>query len=342
MSFSLKNVSYSYVDALDQDDPSKPFKGISIDTLEISKTGITAIIGPSGSGKTTLLSVLAGFVSPTVAQNGHLKLRGQDFRTDGHAAGRVSFIFQSPFLLGAASNLTNILQGHVASQSDCLKPISPAHLRHTLSCLGLADNGNMLVGKRASSLSGGEAQRIAIARALLTDSDVILCDEPTSSLDDINAERALGALQDWSLENEKPVIWVTHNLEQAARYANHFVFVSGGRLYRAKDLVAEDLKVDDPRLLDKSAVDDRIMLLRAFAKEIALFSPSKLDDDSHDQTKTTISRSKYARWIANAISTDTVAFGFVDKDQPTALATGGATAPFEIHPPDGAKPHEYH
>ena len=119
MSFSLKNVSYSYVDALDQDDPSKPFKGISIDTLEISKTGITAIIGPSGSGKTTLLSVLAGFVSPTVAQNGHLKLRGQDFRTDGHAAGRVSFIFQSPFLLGAASNLTNILQGHVASQSDC-------------------------------------------------------------------------------------------------------------------------------------------------------------------------------------------------------------------------------
>ena len=55
-------------------------------------------------------------------------------------------------------------------------------------------------------------------------------------------------------------------------------------------------------------------------RKLHCFSPSKLDDDSHDQTKTTISRSKYARWIANAISTDTVAFGFVDKDQPTALA----------------------
>ena len=320
MSFSLKAVSYSYVDEAEQADSSKPYKGVSIDTLEISPTGITAIIGPSGSGKTTLLSILAGFVSPKVGPDGYLKLANQDFRDSGHTAGRVSFVFQSPFLLGAASSLTNILQGHVASQTDGLKPLSPSHLHQTLAELGLASDGKMLAGKRASSLSGGEAQRIAIARALLTNPDAILCDEPTSSLDDVNAERALNALHHWSVQNSKPVIWVTHNMEQAARYADHFVFVSGGRIYPENAIVNEALDVNDPRSMNDGAYIDRFMVLKDFAQEISLAGASETTDTISANEATTISRARYVRWISNALSTDTATFKFVDRNKPTALA----------------------
>lgn len=319
MSFSLKSVSYSYVEEPNQADLTKPCKGVSIHSLDISQTGITAIIGPSGSGKTTLLSVLAGFVTPKIGPDGHLKLSNRDFRDSGHAAGRVSFVFQSPFLLGSASSLTNILQGHVASQTDGIKPLCSAHLRRTLAELGLADDGKMLAGKQASSLSGGEAQRIAIARALLTNPDTILCDEPTSSLDDVNAKRALDALHSWSGDNKKPVIWVTHNMEQAARYADHFVFVSGGRIYPKNMLVEEALQVDDPRSLNDDEYDDRLKVLKDFAEEISLASASETTDNLSRSKKTVISRARYVRWVANALSTDTATFKFVDKDKPTAL-----------------------
>ncbi|MEL6958741.1 MAG: ABC transporter ATP-binding protein [Pseudomonadota bacterium] len=322
MSFSIKSAYYSYAESDDGENSAAPFKGIWIDELELSSTGITAIIGPSGSGKTTLLSMLAGFLEPRLRADGHIKLFGEDFGATGHSAGRVSFVFQSPFLLGAASGLTNILQGHVAAQSQGLREISPRRLRKILAQLGLADDSKKLIAKRAKSLSGGEAQRVAIARALLTEPDAILCDEPTSSLDDLNAKRALDALYQWSEDNQKPVIWVTHNMEQAARYADHFVFVSQGRLLESTDADTDFLSsFGDPRKLDDTDFSARLAVLRDISSRISNASaPNEEDGTDIKEPALVLSRSRFTRWIAGALSTETGTFEKVDRDNAVRLA----------------------
>lgn len=316
MSFSIKSAHYSYVSDADGLDPDEPYKGIWVEELDLCPTGITAIIGPSGSGKTTLLSMLAGFIKPRLRAGGHTTLFGQDFSRAGHSAGRVSFVFQSPFLLGAASGLTNILQGHVASQTEGPQKLSPAELRRTLAQLGLADDRKRLLGKRAKSLSGGEAQRVAIARALLTNPDAILCDEPTSSLDDRNAKSVLDGLHRWSQQNEKPVIWVTHNMEHAARYADNFVFVAGGRVVQQSQADTDFLaSFGDPRHLDDEDYSARLKVLRDISSRISSTSAQE-EQSPADQgaAPLSLSRPRFTRWIASALSTDTGAFERFDRE----------------------------
>lgn len=299
MSFSLKHVSYSYPN--DKNDPHKT--DVYIENLEIERSGITAIIGPSGSGKTTLLSILAGFIKPDIESGGYLRFKGRDFRNSGHDPGQIAFVFQTSLLLGSATGLTNILQGYVASGHSRKGSISDVAIVQTLEKLGLADERKQLAASRASRLSGGEAQRFAIARALLTGSDVIICDEPTSSLDAANATRALNALRAWSLKNEKPIIWVTHNLEQAARYADHFILVSKGRTRAGAELgfVFPPLPVVGE---DQDIVQERLKLLRECAACPSDDVKQAKFDGARLEAPVRIRRWRYVRWISNALSTD--------------------------------------
>jgi energy-coupling factor transporter ATP-binding protein EcfA2 len=102
-----------------------------------------------------------------------------------------------------------------------------------------------LLDKRATDLSGGEAQRVAVLRALLTNAKAILCDEPTSSLDDYNANQVLLSLKSWSDANQRPVVWVTHNLAQAAAFAEHFLFLRLGSVHQPSPELTERLAADD-------------------------------------------------------------------------------------------------
>lgn len=321
MSFSLRSVSYSYVDPNNKTDEGGAIKGIHVDGLDISSTGVTAIIGPSGSGKTTLLSILAGFIRPHLGESGHLRLGETSFEAEGHAPGQVSFVFQSPFLLGAASNLTNVLQGRVAASGNVGAEISPAEVRSIFRNLGLYSDQKMLVGKKSKSVSGGEAQRVAIARALLTNPEVILCDEPTSSLDETNAHSALKTLSMWSRDNNKPVVWVTHNIEQAARYANHFVFVKNGEIFDPSlTEFLNELDVEDPQAADETDFRARVDLLREYAENLLSKQEHEPPTEDKEEPKQAISSFKFGRWVSNALSTDIAAFGAVDQDHPTALA----------------------
>lgn len=328
MSFSLKSVSYSYVSKSEVATPDAPYKGIEVNNLDFPSEGLTAVIGPSGSGKTTLLSVLAGFISPEIGIDGFFAINGDAVGNSGHPAGRVSFVFQSPFLLGSGSGLLNIMQGYVGSQRPDRDGLSTAEVRKTLAELGMDDESKQLLAKNASDLSGGEAQRVSIMRALLTNPDVILCDEPTSSLDETNANRALRALQSWSQSNKKPVIWITHNIEQAARYADNFVFVSAGRIYETSEIEV-DLLANEPRPIDganDAAVSDRVALLRDISSKLLLGTgPDAKDGASTDSAaqpddSIELSRMEYARWISNALSTDSLVFNTIVKNNPMALA----------------------
>ena len=160
---------------------------LAIDDVTIPSTGITAVIGPSGSGKTTLLSLLSGFVT---AEAGSLHFDGRDIVTaPRHAPGEVAFVFQAPMLLRPSSGAANAIQGAVLTK----EAIDRTHLQTLLEVLDLRDDGGRLLSGRVADHSGGEAQRIAVLRALLSDARAILCDEPTSSLDEKNVNAVLSS-----------------------------------------------------------------------------------------------------------------------------------------------------
>jgi ABC-type lipoprotein export system ATPase subunit len=306
--YKLKDVSFHYrasTPVQRTDEADTPGDGVTIDELKVSETGITAIIGPSGSGKTTLLSILAGFIRPTIAPSGHMSFADTPFWPETTRKARIAFVFQSHLLLGAGSALLNALQGRVAAG----RPMDDAdgeRLTHALRKLDLSGQNPPLTAKRSRQLSGGQAQRTAILRALMADPDVILCDEPTSSLDETNADLAMEAIQDWSNKMKRPVIWVTHNIEQAAAYAQHYMFVCKGRLYRpeAATLAA----------LHAARGAERVDILRGIANDLKVLNDAEVTrhaDTGSDEGQAknlfaniSVSRGTYASWIARALSED--------------------------------------
>lgn len=346
-SFSLRRVSYRYQIAGPNGD-LRGFPGIEVDELDIPSAGITAIIGPSGSGKTTLLSILAGFISARIGEGGRLELNGAPVEVAGRAPGRVAFVFQSPNLLGSATTVVNLLQGRVAADAAGRgrAPLGEARLRANLTALGLDGTEKALLGMRARDLSGGEAQRVAVLRAILTDPDAVLCDEPTSNLDDTNAHAVLVMLRCWARERGRPLVWITHNLRQAAEYADHFVFVSSGRIL---GLTKTDLNwlanaqrhpanmesqlrdvANRLRMAQDGAKYDPLQppvarMFQGKAPDAAAAPPGDLASATDRPIR--VSRLAYARWIANALSIGEAGGGMPasgpDQAQPpTALAPG--------------------
>ncbi|MFD2556232.1 ABC transporter ATP-binding protein [Sphingobacterium tabacisoli] len=197
----------------------------ALDTTDVSfeTNKLTLIMGPSGSGKTTLLSILGCIIYPTV---GSVYYKGREvtkLKERELAALRlheIGFVFQQFNLIEPLNALENvmhplILQG--ISKSEAQKKATLA-----LEKVGLADRFMSLPKK----LSGGQKQRVAIARALVTDPSMILCDEPTASLDAHSAEVIMGELKELA-EAGKAVIIVTHDL-RLRKFADKTIYVEEG------------------------------------------------------------------------------------------------------------------
>ena len=110
MSFSLRNARFIYDHEPKKEVPDR-IQGILVDELDVSSTGVTAIIGDSGSGKTTLLSLLAGFLKPDFGESGAFTFEGRDVAETGIAPGHVSFVFQSPMLFRARKRIAELPAG---------------------------------------------------------------------------------------------------------------------------------------------------------------------------------------------------------------------------------------
>jgi putative ABC transport system ATP-binding protein len=188
--------------------------------LRIPGAGVTVVLGPSGSGKSTLLRLCNRLEAPT---SGRVLFRGEDLATLDPLAHRrrVGMVFQRPTPFGGTVR-------------DNLRVADPAASEAAMAAvLGRAGLGAAFLERPAGELSGGECQRACLARTLLTGPEVLLMDEPTSSLDEV-ARRGLEALARELCAEGVPVVWVTHDLAQAARIADTVVEVEEGRVRAAR------------------------------------------------------------------------------------------------------------
>jgi molybdate transport system ATP-binding protein len=175
-----------------------------------SGPGLTILFGPSGAGKTSILDMVAGLLRPDA---GRIVVDGEILFGDGidlpPERRRAGYVFQQPRLFPHMDVRTNLLYG----ASD------PARLAETAALLDIAD----LLDRRPRTLSGGEAKRVAIGRALLSNPRFLLMDEPLTSLDAARAEAVLQAVERVRDQAGLPILYVTHDRDEAARLATRVV-----------------------------------------------------------------------------------------------------------------------
>ena len=173
---------------------------------------VSSVVGPSGSGKTTLLSLMAGLDQPT---QGKILLDGENLANmdlDQYRRERVAMVFQAFHLFPLLTMLENVcfpMELNGISKTD-----AKAKARELLASVGVEPEKHR---RYPSNLSGGEQQRVSIARALASGARVILADEPTGNLDKANGENVIEILQQLAHQQRYCVVVVTHNLEIAER-----------------------------------------------------------------------------------------------------------------------------
>lgn len=207
---------------------------VAVDKVSLSfqRGELVGVIGRSGAGKSTLLRLINRLSDPS---EGRITWDGQDVsKLKGKALRqwrrRCAMIFQQFNLCPRLDVITNVLVGVVAERplASSLIKFFPADDRaRAILELDALDMAHAALQK-ASTLSGGQQQRVAIARAMLQEPDVVLADEPVASLDPVNAEVVMEALQRICRERDVPVIVNLHSLEIARRYCTRVVAMAKG------------------------------------------------------------------------------------------------------------------
>jgi putative ABC transport system ATP-binding protein len=184
--------------------------------VAIPGRGLTVIAGPSGSGKSTLLRLCNRLEVPT---SGRIRLDGEDISTIDPLAlrRRAGMVFQRPVVFGGTVR-DNLQVARSGAPDDVCSAV-----------LARAGLGPEVLDRQADDLSGGEAQRLCIARTLLTDPQILLMDEATSALD-VDARLVIEKLALDLVASGLTVLWVTHDLEQAERLADHTIVILEGRV----------------------------------------------------------------------------------------------------------------
>ncbi|MFZ9448779.1 MAG: phosphonate ABC transporter ATP-binding protein [Alphaproteobacteria bacterium] len=203
-------------------------------SLEVGGTGMTAIIGPSGTGKSTLIRCINRLVDPTA---GEILFGGQDLarlkgRALREARRRIGMVFQEYNLVERLSVIENLLcgrLGYVPAWRAWLRRFPPQDVARAFDLLDAVGLGEFAT-RRADALSGGQRQRVGIARAIMQDPELVLADEPTSSLDPKTSVEIMELLARLARERGIPVIVNIHNVELARRFAERIVGMSQGSI----------------------------------------------------------------------------------------------------------------
>lgn len=213
----IENISMNY------DETPNIVHALSNVNLILNKNELTIIEGPSGSGKTTLLNIIGGLLKPSsgkILVNNKNIIEMNDNEKAYYRNKVIGFVFQSFYLEPNFTVYDNVEVPLIIAgipKSERRKMILS-----TLDSVGLLDKEKMI----ASKLSGGEKQRVSIARAIVNNPEIILADEPTGNLDSKNGDMIMSLLKRISKE-DKIVIVITHNDEQAIKY--------GDKIYRLND-----------------------------------------------------------------------------------------------------------
>lgn len=203
-------------------------------SLQLRAGELVAVLGANGSGKSTLLRCVVRLVEPT---SGAVRLLGRDFVSlrGGQlreARRAVAMIFQTANLVRRRSALANVATGSLGRHHDLATALGRLPRQELLDAGRLLDRVGLLdlAHRRADTLSGGEAQRVAIARGLAQQPRVLLADEPVASLDSEAAEDVLLLLSRLAVDDGLGVLCVLHQPELAMRYAHRIVGLRLGRV----------------------------------------------------------------------------------------------------------------
>ncbi|MDG0855665.1 ABC transporter ATP-binding protein [Pelomonas puraquae] len=202
--------------------------------LDVQQGDFLALMGPSGSGKTTLLNLIGGLDTPT---GGSINVGGERIdQLSGAAlakwrASRVGFVFQFYNLMPTLSAQKNVELPLLLTKLSAAERRKRAAI--ALQLVGLADRAS----HKPTELSGGQQQRVSIARAIVSDPTLLVCDEPTGDLDRQSAEDVLTLLQALNREHGKTIVMVTHDPRAAAR-ASRTLHLDKGTLVTEAEAMA--------------------------------------------------------------------------------------------------------
>lgn len=203
--------------------------------LEVFAGRAVALIGTNGAGKSTLLRCLVRLTEPT---SGRIEILGKDItaasgRELARLRSRIGVVFQHHNLVPRLSALSNVVHGVQAREGGprtWCQTLARGPVRdEAMWCLervGLADKA----GRRADSLSGGQSQRVAVARMLMQRPEIVLADEPDASLDPSSGEEVMALLYQLSADSRLPLIIISHRIEHTLRFSDRIVGLAGGRV----------------------------------------------------------------------------------------------------------------
>ena len=198
--------------------------------LDIAQGDFVALMGPSGSGKTTLLNLIGGLDSPTA---GSIEIADQHIEKMGSGqlaqwrSNNVGFVFQFYNLMPTLTAQKNVELPLLLTRLSAAQRRQNAAI--ALELVGLKDRGK----HRPNELSGGQQQRVGIARAIVADPSILLCDEPTGDLDRATADEILSLLQQLNRQHKKTILMVTHDPKAADHASRQLEMDKGSLVERA-------------------------------------------------------------------------------------------------------------
>jgi tungstate transport system ATP-binding protein len=220
---------------------------LGVDSLDIQRGETLAVVGPNGAGKSTLLLALAHLLKPA---SGEVKYGGRHIHewNDLEYRRKIAFVFQDPLLmdLSVEDNVALGLKFRGVEKKE-------SHLRAEkwMKAMGV----DSLAKRRASQLSGGEAQRVSLARAFVLDPELLLMDEPFSAVDPQTRGQLMNDLSELLAQEHRTTIFVTHNLKEAAQMGSRMAVVISGRVKQ----------VGTPQQIKENPVDNSV---RDFLREL--------------------------------------------------------------------------
>ncbi len=204
-----------------------PTFSLNVEHLAIFSGEILCLLGPTGAGKSTLMRLLSGLEPLPAGQWALFGHQKKDSPIPLEVLRRIAMVHQRPLLLSHTVRY-NVEYGLRVRNVQSPRELADSILER-LGMLGLANQD-------ARSLSGGQLQLVALARALVINSDVLLLDEPTANLDPAYVELVEGAVQERQRQTGMTVVWTTHNLFQARRVAGRAGLLLNGKLIEVADI----------------------------------------------------------------------------------------------------------
>ncbi len=193
--------------------------------FSVQRNAVTALFGPSGAGKSSIINIVAGLLqadSAKISINGHVVEDAENHISVSPRLRNIGYVFQQPRLFPHLNVEKNLLFGWRRARH----PVSRQEVDKLITLLGIES----LISRKPRSLSGGEKQRVALGRAILSNPELLLLDEPLAALDHKRRDEILPYIERLRQEQQIPILYVSHSIDEVTRIADHIHIINQGKL----------------------------------------------------------------------------------------------------------------